>query len=338
MEKVNVNLFYILLEETPSACPRKQADINQHHFFSMKNVVPFFQITTGAKPRVAIFLSGSGSNAERILAKCRDSGQNAPLEVVALVTDAPEKSRARELGQMYDLPVVENDIRAFYRKQGLSRITIRTPEGQQARNAWTDALRTALAPYAVDFGVLAGFVPLTNITQDFPCLNVHPGDLTYLKEGHRYLVGLHTIPVERAILEDLCTMRSSVIVAQPYTGSGSEMDSGPILGISEAVEIDLQGTPPDELQACLERRPEKRPRGGYQDCLEAIAQRNLEKLKHEGDWVVFPQVVFDFARQRFGLDQDNALYYRMNHTWQPIQTIVYGKQQREVLFRSTEHS
>ena len=65
----------------------------------------------------------------------------------------------------------------------------------------------------------------------------------------RILVGLHTVPVERAILEGLDSMRSSVIVAQPYTGSGGEMDSGPILAISEPVPIDLCGTSREALAA-----------------------------------------------------------------------------------------
>jgi folate-dependent phosphoribosylglycinamide formyltransferase PurN len=297
------------------------------------DIVPFFSVPENEKPRAALFMSGTGSNAERILERCRQAGGECPFSPVALVTDCPETSRAREIGTEFSLPVIENDIREFYRKRGLSRMTIRTEQGREARKAWTDEIRTALKPFDVTFGILAGFVPLTNLTGDFPCLNVHPGDLTYLKEGRRYLVGLHTIPVERAILEGLDSMRSSVIVAQPYEGGGDNMDSGPILGISEAVTIDLDGYRLERLDECLKARPEKRPKGGFGDLLETIADKNLEALKVNGDWRVFPRVVFDFARGFFGLDTDGELCYRLGGQWHPVETIIFGDTGREIVFR-----
>lgn len=95
------------------------------------------------------------------------------------------------------------------------------------------ALRELVLPWKIDFGVLAGFVPLCNITADLPCLNVHPGDLTVETDGRRILAGLHFKPVETAILAGHPALRSSVILAQPFEGSGeAEMDSGPVLGVS----------------------------------------------------------------------------------------------------------
>jgi folate-dependent phosphoribosylglycinamide formyltransferase PurN len=301
----------------------------------MENVVPFLTITTGQRPRAAIFLSGSGSNAERLLAGIREAGDSAPLEIAVLATDAPETSRARELANAFGLPLVEHDIRAFYRDRGLNRVSIATAEGRRVRQEWTDVLRARLAPFKLDFGILAGFVPLTNITGDFPCLNVHPGDLTYLKNGERYLVGLHTIPVERAILEGLPSLRSSVIIAQPYEGSGGNMDSGPILGISEPVDIDLGDHPLAELAACAAARSERRPPGGYGDLLEEVAEHHLERLKTDGDWVVFPPVVWDFAKGRFAADAHGRLCYQAGGKWQPVETVVYGPGRREIIFRDT---
>ena len=302
----------------------------------MEKVVPFFGNAIERTPAAAIFLSGSGSNAERILALWQEKGEDAGFRVGALVTDNPEGSRTRELARQFGVPLVENDIRAFYRERGETRVSIATPAGRTLREAWTEAVRAALRPFQPDFGVLAGFVPLTNLTGDFPCLNVHPGDLTYLKDGRRHLVGLHTVPVERAILEGLDSLRSSVIVAQPYTGAGDNMDSGPILGISEEVPIDLGETPLDRLAAVAARRPPRRPPGGYGDELESIAQRHLEALKRGGDWVVFPPVVADFARGRFALDDKGALLYRLAGGWQPIATVVYGNGTRELVFRGEE--
>ena len=298
----------------------------------MEQVVPLLRTQSGPLARVAIFLSGSGSNAEKILLRVHDSTGEVPFEAAVLVTDAPETSRGRELSQTYSVPLIENDIRQFYRDRGESRVSIATPAGRRVREAWTDALRAQLTPYAIDFGVFAGFVPLTNLTADFPCLNVHPGDLTYLKDGSRYLVGLHTVPIERAILEELEFLRSSVIVAEPYTGRGDDMDSGPILGVSPRVPVDLAGSTLAELKACLRRRPRKRPRGGYGDQLEETAVLNQENLKQAGDWIVLPEVVFDFARQRFGTDARGQLHYLLQRKWHPIETVTYGAREREILF------
>lgn len=299
----------------------------------MPNVIPFLDNSRAVKPSAAIFLSGSGSNAEKILAACSEAGDEAPFKVAVLVTDRPDTSRAVEIAKSYDIPVVALDIRVFYRERGQTRISIATPEGRAIREAWTDALRKALENYAPDFGILAGFVPLTNITGDFPCLNVHPGDLTYEKDGRRYLVGLHTVPVERAVLEGLPSMRSSVIIAIPYTGRGDDMDSGPILGLSSPVTIDLCGESLPALQAIADQRPAKRPPGGYNDRLEEVANVNLERLKVGGDWEVFPKVVFDFARGLFG-SEDNRLFFKMGEKWVPVETVVYRTDGREVVFRN----
>jgi len=300
----------------------------------MQTVSPLIDVRAERTPRAAIFLSGSGSNAERIIERLREAGPEAPFAVCALVTDAPEHSRARELADAYGIALVEHDIRRFYGERGHKRVSIMTAEGRQIREQWTDDLRLALQPRQPDFGVLAGFVPLTNITGDFPCLNVHPGDLTYEKDGGRYLVGLHTAPIERAILEGLDSLRSSVIVAQPYTGSGGEMDSGPILGISEPVPVSLQGVDLAELKRCATARPARRPPGGFGDVLERIAAANQTNLKEQGDWIVFPQAVFEFAGGRFAEEADGGLCYRTGSQWHPVETVVFGRDRRELVFRS----
>ena len=273
-------------------------------------------------PRAAIFLSGSGSNAERLLEDF--SRQNEPAWIpVVLVTDKPEKSRAGEIGEKYGIPVLGHDIGEFYRERGLKRVSLADRRGREIREEWTDALRMKLCDYHIDFGILAGFVSLTNITGDFPCLNVHPGDLTVEEDEQRILIGLHTVPIERAILSGFVSLRSSVILARPYTGGGGDMDSGPILGVSEAVEVDFAGASLAELQAASSARPEKRPKGGYGDLLERVAVSNQERLKEKGDWTVFPPVVNDFASGRFATDEHEVLFYLQNGSWQPVKTVIY---------------
>jgi folate-dependent phosphoribosylglycinamide formyltransferase PurN len=280
--------------------------------------------------RAVILLSGGGSNAEQLLRRWQDE-KRLPWRPAVLATDRPETSRTRELAERYGVPWVAVDIRAFYRERGEERVSISTERGQAIREEWTTALRAAIAPYRPDFGVLAGFVPLTNLTADFPCLNVHPGDLTVEDAaGRRLLVGLHTIPVERAILEGFASLRSSVIVAQPYTGRGGEMDTGPVLGVSAPVAADLQGRSVMELQAIAAQRSGKRPAGGWRDELESIAAHNQERLKEGGDWVVFPPVVEDFAAGRFGVDESDHLHYRTEAGWLAIRTVEYSDAGRSI--------
>ena len=284
----------------------------------------------GSKYRGIIFLSGSGSNAEKIL-EYIETNKSDYWEPVGIVTDRPETSRGKEIAKRFNLPLIEHDIKKFYNKRGEERISIMSERGREIRNEWTDALREKLKPIDVDFGILAGFVPLTNITSDFPCLNVHPGDLTVEENGKRILVGLHTIPIETAIIKGLTTLRSSVIVAQTYTGSGGEMDSGPILGVSTPVKIDFENVTYQELLECNKNRPPKRPIGGYKDILEQIATKNQNKLKENGDWIVFPQVINDFASGIYKYDSSDNLYICEDRKCRKIKTVEYGKSEKNII-------
>ncbi len=281
-------------------------------------------LKTSGRPRAAIFMSGSGSNAERLLESVF-SGKVASWIPAVIFTDAPAKSRAAEIAAKYKLHLESLDIKKFYADRGEGRVSIMTGNGQRIREEWTDEVRRLLKPCGIDFGILAGFVPLTNIIRDFPCLNVHPGDLTVEENGRRILAGLHTIPIETAILKGFRTLRSSVIVAQPYTGAGGEMDTGPILGVSAPVEIDFQGGDICELRNIAAARPAQRPPGGFKDALEALAAHNQNILKEKGDWTVFPPAVDDFASGRFAADPEGRLCYcKGGNEWRTIKTVVYG--------------
>lgn len=246
--------------------------------------------------RAVIFLSGGGSNAEAVL-KYLASGSRS-FRAVALATDAPLVSRTRELGERYGVPVVELDLKNFYRERGEESIRLDSPRRCMLRQEWSDAMYARLVHFAPELGILAGFMPLTNLTGRFPCLNVHPGDLTLEDaDGRRMLAGFHILPVERAILAGHGSLRSSVILAQPYSGDGSrEMDSGPVLGVSEAMPLNLEGATREELAALHAARVPGRP---ADDKLRQLAVRSVDRLKVAGDHVVLPRVAEDFAEGRF---------------------------------------
>jgi len=278
----------------------------------------------------AIFISGVGSNAERLL-ETRERFSGGNWKPAVIVTDFPEKSRAAEIARRFDLPLAALSIKDFYSRHGEKSTTLLTESGRRIREMWTEELRRILLPYDISFGILAGFVSLSNITGDFPCLNVHPGDLTLEEGGRRVLAGLNTIPIENAVLRGLTTLRSSVILAQPYTGAGGEMDSGPVLGISPACGIDLMGVDVAELRGIAAARLPLKPRGGYKDLLETVALHNQERLKQQGDWIVFPPAVADFAAGKFGCDSEGGLYYDNDGRWTRIRTVEYSDSGRNLI-------
>jgi len=287
----------------------------------------------GGRLQAAIFMSGEGSNAAHLLEQWTPELRWEPA---VIVTDRPGTSRASILAEHYGVPFIDHNIRQFYLDRGETKVSLASENGRRIREEWTDALRSKLQPFKIDFGILAGFVPLCNITADFPCLNVHPGDLTCQKDGRRYLVGLHQIPIERALLAGLPYLRSSVILAQPYTGGGNdEMDSGPLLGISAPMTVDLDNHSITELQKLAEVRPSSKPAEGYGDTLELLARIHQEKLKESGDWIVFPAAIRDFAAGKFGLDEQGALFYLEASGWTPINTVEYHADGTMKLFHTS---
>ena len=283
----------------------------------MSELKKLFEVPAGRKTRLALFLSGSGSNAGRILEIAARG--DCSYEVAVLVTDAPESSAAVELGKKYSLPVVALDIRRYYAEHGENGIALNSEYRRELRDKWSDELYNEVVKFDVDAGILAGFIPLSNIVGKIPCLNVHPGDLTVTENGVRILAGLHYRPVETAILRNL-ELRSSVILAQNYQGDGKkEQDSGPILGISAPVEIDLEGHSRDELQAIADSRTA----APYDDLLRKLAHKNVEKLKIHGDHVVFPMAIEHFVRGDYATNEHGRLYFYCSGKWMAVETVEF---------------
>lgn len=271
----------------------------------------------GGTPSAILFLSGSGTNAEKLLQDAEASSE-VPWRPLALVTDRPGTDRARGLASKFHLPLIEHDIFAYYQKNGRPRVSLATPEDMRIREQWTVELREKLRPFPADFGILAGFMTLCNITDDLICLNVHPGDLTVRENGRRIYAGLHRGPTERAILRGDRTIRSSVILAGKVGLKGAGMDEGPVLGISDPMELDLRGMSLDFLKETAARREGKSPAEYADDPLARLATFNVDRLKEAGDWKLFPRVVRDFATGLFHLE-DGALCYR----GEPVSTVWY---------------
>ncbi len=288
----------------------------------------YFSTADNSKTKIAIFLSGSGSNAEELLKKQSSEGDNCAYEISVLLADRTKNCRIAELGEKFNIPIEVVDIKEFYVNHGLQSISLATEKGQKVRELWTAELYSRLQDYETDFAVLAGFIPLTNIAKFLPCLNVHPGDLLIEKNNQRLLVGLHEAPIEIAIVNGYNSLRSSVIIVEPYE-SLNDMDNGALLGISESSLIDLQDHSLQELQQVYKRRNRRRPIGGYQDVLHKLSSHNQGLLKTAGDHVVLPQVVENFAKKLYAKDDitKSKVYFRknINSAFTEIKTIKYSK-------------
>ena len=90
------------------------------------------------------------------------------------------------------------------------------------------------------------------------------------------------------------------------------MDNGHILGVSRRVPVLLpEGITPETLRSS-------------ETLLAETARQNLENLKINGDWTLFPEVVADFAAGRFAEGRDGSLLYRENSSgWRSVRTVEY---------------
>ncbi len=258
--------------------------------------------------RCVVLMSGSGSNARALLDYERMT-PGCPYHAAAVVTDAPETCCAREIASGAGLPFAGCDIRRFYREHGEESIRLDTPRRRELREAWSGLLYEEIRRFEPEFVLFAGFLPLTNLASRLPCLNVHPGDLTRRDEaGRRIYAGLHVLPVEKALLDGDAFLRSSVILVQPYSGSGErEMDEGPVLGISRPLPVETGDVSCEELRRI---RAARVPGAPCRDLLRRLALEHIERLKEAGDHVIFPRAAADFAAGAFAVDDSGGLRYR----------------------------
>lgn len=132
------------------------------------------------KMKLAVLISGSGSNLQAIIDACTDDNFPAQIEVViSNVPDAYGLTRAKKAG----IPAVIIDHKQF-------------PD----RPAFEDALQSALDAHDIDLICLAGFMRI--LTSSFiarwprKIINTHPALLP--KFGGEGMYGAH---VHRAVLE-----------------------------------------------------------------------------------------------------------------------------------------
>jgi folate-dependent phosphoribosylglycinamide formyltransferase PurN len=224
--------------------------------------------TAKNKPKVAGFMSGSGSNLRRLL-----EFPNPAFEVVFLFSDNAG-SQIKTLATDYNLPYCVYDIRRFYQQQRLPR-RLDSPRSWEARRCYDQTAARLLRAFNVDIIALGGYMSFLTLEQGG--VNVHPGDLSLKdSQGRRLLAGDRA--VELAIRQGCRWLRASTI----WIDSG--VDSGPLLLRSAPLAVNLS-CPLAELVADPTR-------------LRQEAARLQELLKQKGDWHIFPLTIQLLAQGR----------------------------------------
>lgn len=196
------------------------------------------------KLRIAVFISGGGTNLQALIDACAVPG--FPAEIVLVISNVPDAyglKRAEKAG----VPHRAIDHR-HYANRGL----------------FEDALHEALLPYAPDLICLAGFMRI--LTPNFiskwdgRILNTHPSLLP--KHGGPGMFGEH---VHRAVLQSGDTISGCTI---HYVIP--DVDKGRIL-VQKSVPVDADDTPDTLAQKVLEQEHR-----AYPEAIEKIA---LEKSR-----------------------------------------------------------
>jgi folate-dependent phosphoribosylglycinamide formyltransferase PurN len=229
-------------------------------------------------------MSGSGTNIRRILEhqdRLLEQEGRMIYEMKAIFSDT-WNSKAVEIGRDFDLPVILRDIAAWYQKRGAKRTDIKLRE-QYDR----ETIR-ALSVFQAKVAVYGGYMSLATrpLIEAYIGVNVHPADLSIEEGGSRKWTGAHA--VRDAIEAGEKFLRSSTHLIEP------ECDMGRLFMISKPLPVEIP-------QGADIRDPA---------ILQDVADRNQERLKEKGDWVIFPRTIEAIARGLFQRDEEGNFFYQ----------------------------
>lgn len=245
---------------------------------------PIFPHSSSRKMRLALFISGSGTNGLRIIERSLES--DSRYEILLIFSDVKDERmnrsgdkmcKAKEIADKYGINYECVDIRDFYSERGLKRTDL------SIRPAYDRLVLERLKGHELDLIANAGYMsimtPVLLDEYDEKIVNVHPADLSIMDGPKRKYVGIHV--VEEAILAGETEIRSSTHVVR------EEVDHGEILLISEPVKIKL----PVSIRELTEDK----------ELRKKVVSEYQNRLKELGDWIIYPITIQMIAEGRFGV-------------------------------------
>jgi len=250
---------------------------------------PIFDPSIGHKMRVALFISGSGTNGLRIIDKSKEDKSN--FEVTLIFSDIKDTrsrrngskmSRAKEISEKYGIAYECVDIRDFYKERGLKRTDL------SIRHDYDRLVLEMLRGYDIDLIVNAGYMSIMTLVlldeYEGRMVNVHPADLSIMDGDRRKYVGIHV--VEDAILSGDQKIFSTTHIVR------EEVDGGEMLVISAPVPV--------QIEVQLEKLADDKK------LRKAVVSEHQTRLKEAGDWVVLPMTVQMISEGRFALGEEGV--------------------------------
>lgn len=243
--------------------------------------------------RVACFMSGTGSNARKLIEYQKNYEQmfeTSPFKVVLVFTDNPN-SNARTIAEEFGIPYVENDFEKFFEDKDKN--------DRELRKMFDRMTYWLIKNYNIHAISLCGYARIVTkpLLDNYLTINVHPGDLSVTENGKRKYAGLHHMPAEKAILNGEQFLHSTTHIVT------ENLDAGPILVISKGLKVDLpDGITLDGLR-------------NNKELFDNVAKEHQDKLKEIGDWQIFPLTLHWIAEGRFGIDDDSVYLdgNKLNH-------------------------
>jgi len=244
------------------------------------NLKPLVNIKPNQPLKVGILISGSGTNAEKIY-EYQKANPGCNFKVELIFSDNPN-SRAKEIGEKNNIPYEIFSIKKFFKTHPeLKRFSLKD------RKQYDKKVAKILEKYNIDLLVYAGYMNITTkpIISQFLGVNVHPADLSIKdKNGNRKLIG------GQAVKDAIKLGLKEIASTTHFITLG--VDQGPIIMISKPIKIII---PKDK---------------DIKTDLDEIADLNQDRLKEQGDWVIFPKTIELIAQGKIKQDSKGIIYYK----------------------------
>lgn len=275
--------------------------------------------------RLAIFMSGTGSNAKKIIERYLEQKDLGIIsfEPALMFTDNQE-SNAFNIANAYknkglEIPFFLNGLKEFYREHGSDNL-----RDMGIREDYDLIQLEILKDNGIDAIALAGYDWIVSpvICDNKLTINVHPGDLrkTFPGSKKRMYIGLAWVPSAKTILNNEDKVYTSVHLVT------SELDGGPLLAVSSPEYIQKEVLSLEDRTVLLgEALSKEKPLSYISEFIKnnpmedeeisklfpiyRYAKDCQERLKVNGDWIIFPEVIEHISSGRYSKDEAGNLYF-----------------------------